>query len=105
MNRFATRIIGCLVLIANLTTLATATLLPPKQTGNFYVGDFANARVVVYDASGALLDSFTAPGLSGPRGIVVLQDGTIYVASQGEGNNPQGHLFALEPNGQLKWIL
>jgi predicted secreted protein len=80
MKQFAKRVILGVVLTAYIP--AAFALLPPGQTGNFYVGDFVNARVVVYDASGALLDSFTAPGLSGPRGILVRQDGVIYVASQ-----------------------
>lgn len=82
MNRFAIRVILGIVLTAFVTAPAISALLPPGQTGDFYVGDFVNGRVVVYDAAGALLDSFTGPGLAGPRGILVRQDGTIYVASQ-----------------------
>ena len=67
---------------AVLHTLSASAILPPAQTGNFYVSDFNNDRIVTYDASGSHLGSFTAPGLDGPRGIVVLPDGRIHVASQ-----------------------
>lgn len=59
-----------------------AAILPPEQTGNFNVGDFLNHRMVVYDSAGNYMHDFTAPGLSGPRGIVIRADGTTYVASQ-----------------------
>ena len=40
-------------------------------------------EVAVYDSTGSYLHSFTAPGLNGPRGIVVNPvNGMIYVASQ-----------------------
>jgi outer membrane protein assembly factor BamB len=31
-------------------------------------------------------------------------DGTIYLATEGLGNKPVGHLFAVDPGGQLKWV-
>jgi len=56
--------------------------LPPARTGKLLVGDFQNDRVCVYDASGAFLRDFTAPGLDGPRGIVFLPDGRFAVSSE-----------------------
>ncbi|GAB4271053.1 MAG: hypothetical protein Kow0080_16070 [Candidatus Promineifilaceae bacterium] len=36
---------------------------------------------------------------------VVGEDGTIYVATAGSGNqSPQGHLFAVQPDGTQKWL-
>lgn len=34
---------------------------------------------------------------------VIGADGVIYITSMGAGNDPRGHLFALEPDGQLRW--
>ncbi|MCA8941405.1 MAG: NHL repeat-containing protein [Planctomycetes bacterium] len=72
------------LLTAALASTASfaAAQLPPFETGNFYVSDFNNDRIAVYDATGAFLRSFTGPGLDGPRGIVVLDDGGIFVSSE-----------------------
>ena len=66
-----------LLLAAN----ATADL-PRAVSGDLYVSDFNNDRVVVYSADGTYSHTFTAPGLDGPRGIVFGPNGHVYVASQ-----------------------
>jgi DNA-binding beta-propeller fold protein YncE len=67
---------------AALLSSIVAAQLPPANTTHLYVSDFDNDRVVVYDAAGAFLRSFTAPGLNGPRGVAFLPDQRIAVASQ-----------------------
>lgn len=52
--------------------------------GNIYVSDTVNARIVKFDNSGKLSDTFNGEGsttasvMTSPRGIVVDKDGTIY---------------------------
>ncbi|MCH7515659.1 MAG: hypothetical protein IIB08_00785 [Bacteroidetes bacterium] len=57
-------------------------ILPPERTGNFLVTSFGNDSIAVYDSLGNYLRTFTAPGVSGPRGIVFAPDNKIYIASQ-----------------------
>ncbi len=59
-----------------------AAELPPGNTGVMYVGAFHDDEVAVYAADGKHLGSLKAPGLDGPRGIVAMPDGSLYVASQ-----------------------
>lgn len=56
--------------------------LPPERTAQLYVSDFDNDRVVSYDEAMTVRSSFTGPGLNGPRGLVVGDAGTIWVASE-----------------------
>jgi len=57
--------------------------LPPAGTGHFYVSNHNGDRVAVFDAAGMYLRSFSAPGLNGPRGVVVHPaSGQMYVAGQ-----------------------
>jgi hypothetical protein len=51
-------------------TAVAQTLLPPAQTGNFYVSNYNADSVAVYDSAGVYLYSFGAAGLNGPRGVV-----------------------------------
>jgi WD40 repeat protein len=78
--------IGRTLLTALVGALSGSTLvhgqLPPADTGGFFVSDYNNDRVAVYDPTGGFLRTFTAAGLNGPRGIVAMQEGTLYVASQ-----------------------
>ncbi len=69
---------------AALLALASAlpAQLPPDRTYQLYVGDFLNDRVVSYDQAGNVRSTFSAPGLDGPRGVLVANSGRIYVASE-----------------------
>lgn len=56
--------------------------LPRAVSGDLYLSDYNNDRVVVYSGDGELLRTFTAPGLNGPRGVVFGDSGEVFVASQ-----------------------
>ena len=56
--------------------------LPPGNTGGFYVSDYVDDEIAIYDAAGTYLRSFTAEGLDGPRGIVIEADGKAGVVDE-----------------------
>ena len=72
--------------------------LPPANTGIMYVSNVRGDAVAVFDGTGAYLRSFPAPGLDGPRGIVVVPEGRLYVASQ---LSDQIHVFDAQPDAPL----
>ncbi len=80
---------------AILATQAPMTILPPADTGDLYVGNFAGDNVLVYDASGGFLRSFTSPDLDQPRGIAFGPNEVIYVASQSQNAI---HMFDVQEN-------
>ena len=66
-------------------------------SGNIYVSDRNNQRVVKLNPSGAVLDTFTASGsFGGPFGLALDPSGNIYVAD--EGNN---RIVKLDPSGAV----
>lgn len=69
-------------LVVVISVTSAHAVLPPAETGDFYVASYNGDAVAVFSAGGAYLRSFTATGLDGPRGIVLATDGRIYVASE-----------------------
>jgi len=65
-----------------LGATAAHAILPPPSTGNIYVGNFGAGNVTVYDSTGAFLRTFTGPGVSGARGIVIAPNRKLYLSSE-----------------------
>jgi len=51
---------------------AAMALLPFQNTGNLYVSMWTSDEIAVFSPDGTPLERFTADGLDGPRGRVVL---------------------------------
>jgi len=72
-----------LLLIGWTIPNAAMALLPFERTGNLYVSMWTADEVAVFSPDGIQVDSFTAAGLDGPRGIAFNPaNGEIWVASE-----------------------
>ena len=82
MTRFWGHILATLMLLSALFSTFAEAVLPPSETGDFYVSSNNGNEIVVYDSTGSYLRRFMAAGLGGPRGVVFAPNGKLYVASQ-----------------------
>lgn len=85
MNRTRTTATAAaaLVVAASLAGAPAQAVLPLKSTGHLYVSMWTADEVRVFDDAGTLVQTLTAPGLDGPRGIAFNPaNGDIWVAGE-----------------------
>ncbi|HTC22199.1 MAG TPA: NHL repeat-containing protein [bacterium] len=80
--------------------LGTAINVCLDASGNVYVCDYSNNRVVKYDPSGVYQMAVTQ-SLSEPRGAVVDANGNIFVSDSGTGISPVPSIHLYDPSGNL----
>ncbi|RME66040.1 MAG: hypothetical protein D6790_00885, partial [Caldilineae bacterium] len=88
------------------SALTSPPIVDPAQ-GRVYVTQDTRKVVALDGNSGALLWTYRLDA-DKPGQIVappqVATDGAVYVASSGQGSAPNGYLFALNPDGSVRWI-
>lgn len=72
------------------------------NSGNLFVADTGNNRIVILDAQGSYLREIGGEeaGLKGPEGVFVDPDGAVWVADRGN-----GRVVVFEPDGSLRGVL
>lgn len=73
------RTLFALVTLLSPALGAQVSSLPPKHTGVYYVSGSNSSNVGEYAPDGTLLRTFSAPDLTGPRGIAVDDYGNVVV--------------------------
>lgn len=74
---------AALITAASLAGAPAHAVLPLESTGHLYVSMWTADQVRVFDDAGTLVQTLTAPGLDGPRGIAFNPaNGDIWVAGE-----------------------
>jgi sugar lactone lactonase YvrE len=95
----------CINVVAN-TTLCEPTGIAEDSSGNIYVSDTGNGRVLKLDPFGTYISTVLSPGASGlavPLGLAVDASGNLWVAND-SGTSASGTILEVPAVGSVKTV-